>query len=82
MNTKSSQTQTQSDSLLSFNYFPSAVNFEGSKDLLHGSDFILRTNKDLIVLKFVAELFSFAIELLLMDKNAESFWHTCSSFLS
>ena len=82
MNTKSSQTQTQSDSLLSFNYFPCAVNFEGSKDLLHGSDFILRTNKDLIVLENITELFCFAIELLLVDKNAESSRHTISCFLS
>ena len=82
MNTKSSQTQTQSDSLPSFNYFPSAINFERSKDLLHGSNLILRTNKDLIVLKNITELFCFAIELLLVDKNAESSWHICSYLLS
>ena len=82
MNTKSSQTQTQSDSLLSFDYFPGAINFEWCKDLLHGGDLILRTNKDLIVLKIVTELFCFAIELLLMDKNTEGSWHTCSCFLS
>ena len=82
MNTKSSQTQTQSDSLLSFNYFPSAINFEGSEDLLHGSDLFLRTNQDLIVLKNITELFRFAIELLLVDKNAESSRHICSCFLS
>ena len=82
MNTKSSQTQTQSDSLLSFDYFPGAIDFEGCEDLLHSGDLILRTNKDLIVLKIVTELFCFAIELLLMDKNTESSWHTCSCFLS